>query len=175
MTSSKYPTVGVYGSAPFAGKLADSRGPQASLTLSFFLLLIGYLGIKAVYDASEDNTEPAGSGTLFTLILFELLSGMGSDAGYFGALNTVAKSFPNKIVSSNSGFTTQTTLTPLSDPANDRDGNHRFWLWIVSLHFFYNRSYDLPWQYFRLLAHSSTWDSQPDAARLVLSPPLPIP
>ncbi|KAF9782320.1 major facilitator superfamily domain-containing protein [Thelephora terrestris] len=89
--------LGVYGSAPFVGKLADSRGPRLSLTLSFFLLLTGYLGIRAVYDASEDNTKPAGGGTLFTLILFEFLSGMGSDAGYFSALKTVARSFPNKI------------------------------------------------------------------------------
>lgn len=144
MNSWKFHTVGVYGSSPFAGKLADSRGPRVSLALSFFLLLIGYLGIKTVYDASEDNTEPAGSGKLFTLILFELISGIGGMAGYCAALNAVAKSFPNKIVSSNSGFTSPTTLTPLLDPANDRDGSHCFWLWIVGFPLFYDRPHDFP-------------------------------
>jgi len=99
-TSSWTPVVGVYGSAPFLGKLADSRGPRLSLAVSFVLLLAGYLGIKGVYDASEDNTEPAKGGTLFILILFGFITGVGSDAGYCATLNTVAKSFPNKIVSS---------------------------------------------------------------------------
>jgi len=89
--------IGVSASAPFVGKLTDSRGPRLSLTLSFVLLLTGYLGIKGVYDASEDRTEPAGGGTLFTLILFGFLTGAGSFSGYTAALNTVAKSFPNSI------------------------------------------------------------------------------
>ena len=91
----------MYASAPFLGKLADSRGPRLSLALASVLLLVGYLGIKAVYDASN-NTEPAGPGTLSALILFRLLSGIGSDAAYCAALNAVVRSFPDKIVSSNS-------------------------------------------------------------------------
>jgi hypothetical protein len=90
----------VYGSSPFAGKLADSIRPRVPLALSFFLLLFGYLGIKGIYDASKGSTEPAGNRTLFTLMLFELISGIGGDTGYSAALNTVAKSFPDKIVSS---------------------------------------------------------------------------
>lgn len=89
--------VGVYGSAPFAGKIADLKGPRFPLTLSFTLLLIGYLGTKAIYDAAEGNTEPARDRTLFMLMLCGLISGIGSMAGYPAALNTVAKSFPNKI------------------------------------------------------------------------------
>ena len=166
----------MYGSAPFAGRLADSRGPRVSLTLSFILLLIGYLGIKAVYDASEDNTEPAGGGTLSTLILFELLSGIGSDTGYSAALNTVAKSFPNKIVSPSSKSATQ-LRSPLLllDAASDRDWNYCFWLWIVCFHFFYSRPHHLPGEHVRLLTCSGIRDSRPDGARLVLDSPLPIP
>lgn len=94
--------VGVYAAAPFFGKLADLRGPRLSLALSSVLLSIGYLGIKGVYDASENNSEPVAGGTFFTLILFGLLSGIGSTAGFSAALNTVANSFPNMVVSSNS-------------------------------------------------------------------------
>lgn len=104
----------MYGSAPFVGKLADSRGPRLSLTLSFILLLTGYLGIKAVYDVSGNSAKPAGDGTLFVLMLFGLISGIGSNSGYPAALNTVAKSFPNKIVSSDFGSVMLTVLTPLS-------------------------------------------------------------
>ena len=107
--------VGVYASAPFFGKLADSRGPRLALAISFVLLSIGYLGIKGVYDSSEDNPEPVAGGTLFTLILFGLLSGIGSNAGYSAALNTVAKSFPNIVVSSNSRSATLTVLTTVTD------------------------------------------------------------
>ena len=105
------PTVGVYGSSPFVGRLADSRGPRLSMALSFALLLIGYLGIKRAYDASEGNTEPTGGGTLFTLITFGLLSGIGSAAGYLAVLNTVAKSFPDKFVSSSLRLTIQSSST----------------------------------------------------------------
>lgn len=99
MGSLKSPTVGSCGSGPILGKLADSRGPRPSLALSFVLLLAGYLGIKALYDASGGNAEPAGGDTLLALILFEFLSGVGSEAGYCAALNVVMKSFPDRIVS----------------------------------------------------------------------------
>ena len=92
--------VGVYSSGPFIGKLADSRGPRICLALAFVLLSSGYLGIKAIFDASENNVRPIGDGTLFALALSELLSGVGSNAGYSAVLNTIARSFPDKIVSS---------------------------------------------------------------------------
>jgi hypothetical protein len=175
MSSQKPSVVGVYGSAPLSGRLADSRGPRVSLALSFSLLLTGYLGIKAVYDASEHSTGPAGSRTLFTLMLFELVSGAGSVLGYMAALNSVAKSFPSKIVSPDSRSTAPIKLTPLSDVANDRDGNRRFWVWVIGFHFFYCRPYGLPRQHVRLLAYSGIRDSHPYGARLVLYSPLPVP
>ncbi|KAF9648610.1 hypothetical protein BDM02DRAFT_3115236 [Thelephora ganbajun] len=51
-------------------------------------------------------------------------SGIGNGAGYSAALNTVAKSFPNKTVSSSS---VSKNLTPLTLPLraeNDYDRNH---------------------------------------------------
>lgn len=109
--SSKPSAVGVYASGPLIGKLIDLTGPRPSLALAFVLLLSGYLGIKAVYDAPEGNTGHAGERTLFALILFQLLSGIGSDAGFTVALNAVVRSFPDKIVSSNPGFRSSSTLT----------------------------------------------------------------
>jgi hypothetical protein len=144
------------------------------LALSFVLLLTGYLGIKGVYDASEDNTEPANGGTLCILILFGLLSGIGSNAGYCASLNTVAKSFPNKIVSSNYGPKTLTVLTSLLDLENDHDRNRYLRLWIIGFPFFYDRTHDLPGKYFRFLAHSGGWDGNPDDSRLVPYPSLSI-
>lgn len=166
--------VGVYASAPFFGKLADSRGPRLSLALSSVLLSIGYLGIKRVYDLSEDNVEPVAGGTLFTLILFGLLSGIGSNAGYSAALNTVAKSFPNMIVSSNSRSATLIILTTLLHVENDCDRNCHLRLWIIGLPFFYARTHNLPGKYFRFLAHSSSRDGHPDDAWLVLDSTLSI-
>ena len=164
----------MYAAAPFVGKLADSRGPRLSLAISFVLLLAGYLGTKGVYDASEDNTEPAKGETLFALILFGLLSGIGSNAGYSAALNTVAKSFPSKIVSSNFGPTTLIILTALLDIEDDCDRDRYLWFRVVGFRFFYDRSYDLSGKHFRFLAHSSSRDGHPDDTRLVLYASLSI-
>ena len=173
-TNSLTPTVGVYGSAPFLGRLADSRGPRLSLALSFLLLLTGYLGVKGVYDASGDHAERAKGGTLSILILFGLLTGIGSNAGYSATLNTVAKSFPNKIVSSSSGPLLLTVLTQPLDIEDDRDGNGYLRLWTIGFRFFYDRAHDLPGKYFRFLANSSGRDGHPDDTWLVPHSPLPI-
>lgn len=88
---------GVCLSAPFLGRLADTKGLRPCFTLAFILLLTGYFGIKAVYDSAEGSTEPAGYPTLFALVVFELFSGVGSEAGFCAAQNAVMKSFPDKI------------------------------------------------------------------------------
>lgn len=62
------------------------------------LLFAGYAGIRGVYDGAEDTEGPAGGGALLSLIFFELLTGIGGWSGYATALNTVARSFPNRIV-----------------------------------------------------------------------------
>jgi MFS family permease len=127
----------VDGSGPVLGKLADSTGPRVSLTLAFVFLLTGYLGIKAVYDSSGDNVEADSGGKLLALILFELLSGIGSDAGFCASLNAVVRSFPDKIVSLISGFM---ALADHSDIENDCDRITLFRFRAVGLSFFYDRS-----------------------------------
>ena len=144
------------------------------MSLAFAFLSIGYLGIKGVYDSSENNTAPAGSGALFTLVLFELLSGVGSNAGFSAALNAVAKSFPSKIVSVGFRSVAIVTLTMFLDTESDHDRDRNIWLWIICLPFFYHRTYRLPRKHFWSLAHSSGRDGRSDDHWLVLDSPLPI-
>lgn len=175
-TDSRNP-VGGYVSGPPLGKLADSRGPRLCLALAFLLLLSGYLGIKAVFDGSEDDTRPVGNGTLFTLVLSEFLTGVGSNAGFSAALNTVLRSFPDKIVSSYPGSLTPAVRLTLvfMNAADDCLWAHRFRFRIVRLSFFRHRPHFVSREHFQFPTHSSGRNSRPNGTRLVPRSSLPIP
>ena len=165
----------MYASGPFLGRLTDSTGSRPALTLAFVLLLSGYLGLKAIYDASEYNMGPVGDGTLFALVLFELLSGIGGGAGYSAALNTIVRSFPDRVVSSDPGSITSATLTLLFDLDVDRSRTHHLRLRTVRFPFFHDRTHVLSRRHFRFSARSSGRDSRPNGAWLVLHSPLSVP
>jgi MFS family permease len=162
-------------STPFLGKLADSTGPRLCLSLAFILLLTGYFGIATVYDGSQGNTEPVGSGTLLTLVLFEFMTGIGSSAGYTAAFGTLVRSFPDHIVSSTSGSATLTVLNFLSNPEGDSDMHLPFWLRIITLLFLCDRTRVLSRKHFRSSTHSNHRDLLPNGAWLVSDASLPTP
>lgn len=93
-------SAGTYGSGPLHGRLVDARGPKPSLVIAFFTLSIGYLGTKMIFDAGlKEGQERASTATVVLLIICGFLTGNGGSGGLTGALNTVAKSFPERIVS----------------------------------------------------------------------------
>ncbi|KAG2072860.1 MFS general substrate transporter [Suillus decipiens] len=84
--------VGVYLSGPIWGRVVDSKGPRIPLISAFTCLLVGYLGIKRIYD---DGAETAISSMhLVILIACSFMTGLAGNAGLAVAMNTTAKSFP---------------------------------------------------------------------------------
>ncbi|KIL53876.1 hypothetical protein M378DRAFT_93447 [Amanita muscaria Koide BX008] len=91
--------VGVYGSSAIWGRVIDARGPRIPFTSAFFLLLIGYSGIRLLYErglAHHENTLP--SFTFLLLVVCSCLTGMGGAAGAGSAINSTAKTFPDSAV-----------------------------------------------------------------------------
>jgi hypothetical protein len=78
---------------------ASGRGPRLCLALAFVLLLSGYLGAKLYSMLQKIIQDPSETGhrSPLALILFELFSGIGSNACYPAMLDTVVRSFPGKI------------------------------------------------------------------------------
>jgi hypothetical protein len=81
------------------GRIVDSRGPCIPLACSFVFLLGGYFGIRRFYDsglAPDALFFPAIS--LYALLLCSFLIGVGGKGGYTSAVNSTAKTFPDRVV-----------------------------------------------------------------------------
>ncbi|KAJ3854602.1 major facilitator superfamily domain-containing protein [Lentinula lateritia] len=97
--------VGVYISAPILGKIVDSRGPKSLLLSGFVLLLAGYSGIRLVYDAGLPENVTALSTAMFALLIAcSFMTGVGGNGGLCAAINTTAKTFPDKVRGSTTGL-----------------------------------------------------------------------
>ncbi|KAJ4472799.1 major facilitator superfamily domain-containing protein [Lentinula edodes] len=97
--------VGVYISAPILGKIVDSRGPKSLLLSGFVLLLAGYSGIRLVYDAGLPENITALSTAMFALLIAcSFMTGVGGNGGLCAAINTTAKTFPDKVRGSTTGL-----------------------------------------------------------------------
>lgn len=93
-------TVGVYGSGPIWGRIIDSNGPRIPLASAFLLLLGGYSGIKFIYDSGiRPGTSTIDSFTFFCLVVCGFMTGFGGNGGLQAAVNTAAKTYPDRTVS----------------------------------------------------------------------------
>ena len=62
--------------------------------MGFFLLFVGYTGIRHYFDAAE----PLSTLQLCILVMFSFFTGAGGSAGVAAAINATAKSFPDLMV-----------------------------------------------------------------------------
>ncbi|KAF8075789.1 major facilitator superfamily domain-containing protein [Lyophyllum atratum] len=97
--------VGVYSSGPIWGRIVDLRGPRILLASAFVLLLSGYSGIRYIFDSGI----PTSSTTLSTLsfcvlVVCGFMTGAGGNAGLTSAVNSTAKSFPDKARATTTGL-----------------------------------------------------------------------
>lgn len=95
--------MGVYSSGPVWGRIVDSRGPRYLLASGFVLLLLGYSGIRHVYDVGLPMSESDPSSQLsawrfYALIACSFVTGAGGNGGLTGAINSTAKTFPDRAV-----------------------------------------------------------------------------
>ncbi|KAF8173863.1 major facilitator superfamily domain-containing protein [Mycena galopus ATCC 62051] len=96
--------VGVYSSGPFWGRIVDSRGPRIPLAFAFVFLFFGYTGIRHFYDVGVEGGSTLSSFSLGLLIACSFMTGTGGNAGFTGAINSTAKSFPDKARATTTGI-----------------------------------------------------------------------
>lgn len=92
-------TVGVYLSGPLWGRIVDKRGPRILFICGFTFLLIGYSGMRYLYDTGlPKGVESLSMTSFILLILFSVLTGSGGNAGLTACVNSIAKTFPDRTV-----------------------------------------------------------------------------
>lgn len=99
--------LGMYCSGPFWGKAVDARGPRLPLLCAFVLLFIGYSGIRAFYTGAITMSETSAArfnGGVAALSFFGLCTGIAGNAGITSAMNSAAKSFPDRMRGSVTGM-----------------------------------------------------------------------
>ncbi|KAJ7661486.1 major facilitator superfamily domain-containing protein [Mycena polygramma] len=96
--------VGVYSSGPFWGRIVDTRGPRIPLALSFLFLFFGYTGIRYFFDAGVAEGSTLSSISMGLLIACSFMTGAGGNASFTGAVNSTAKTFPDKARATTTGI-----------------------------------------------------------------------
>ncbi|KAG6375350.1 major facilitator superfamily domain-containing protein [Boletus reticuloceps] len=86
--------MGVYTSGPVWGRIVDHKGPRIPLIGASICLLVGYLGIKQMYDDGVGSAATVSPLHLASLVACSFMTGLGGNAGLGAAMNTTAKSFP---------------------------------------------------------------------------------
>jgi hypothetical protein len=91
--------VGVFSTGPIWGRITDSRGPFSLFLSGFFLLLLGYSGIRFFFDTGlPDTASSLKLSSFLILIVCGYMTGAGGNGGMVGALNVIAKTFPDRMV-----------------------------------------------------------------------------
>ena len=90
--------MGVNTSGPVWGRIVDRKGPRIPLMGASFCLLVGYLGIKQMYDDGVGNGTTVSPLHFTLLVVCGFMTGLGGNAGLSAAVNTTAKSFPYNAV-----------------------------------------------------------------------------
>ncbi|KAH7890307.1 major facilitator superfamily domain-containing protein [Phlebopus sp. FC_14] len=88
-------SVGTSTSGPVWGRIVDLKGPRIPLMGAFTCLLLGYSGIKRIYDHGVGDSASIPMFHLTALVLCVFMVGWGCNAGLISAVNTTAKSFPD--------------------------------------------------------------------------------
>ncbi|KAI6096758.1 major facilitator superfamily domain-containing protein [Pisolithus sp. B1] len=95
---------GVSVSGPIWGRIVDFRGPQIPLVGAFVFSLVGYAGMKRMYDEGTDSGTSISSAHFLLLMVCSLLTGLGAHAGVVAAVNTTARSFPESARATTTGL-----------------------------------------------------------------------
>ncbi|KAF9236916.1 major facilitator superfamily domain-containing protein [Melanogaster broomeanus] len=96
--------MGVYSTGPIWGRIVDRKGPRIPLIGASISLLVGYLGIKIIYDGGIGDRASVSSLELAVLVMCGYVTGLGGNAGLAASINTTAKSFPDSARATTTGF-----------------------------------------------------------------------
>lgn len=113
----------------------DTKGPRILLAGAFLFLLMGYSGIKYLYDSGLPPNTPTLSILGFCgLVAFTYLTGSGGNAGLVSAVNATAKTFPDQAVRGHTTFFCFGCPCSLFINHISAGIYHRFgyqWFWII--------------------------------------------
>ncbi|KAJ7899186.1 major facilitator superfamily domain-containing protein [Mycena olivaceomarginata] len=96
--------VGASSSGPLWGRIVDAWGPRIPLNFAFACLFFGYTGIRHFYDVGVEGGSPPSSLNLGLLIACSFMTGAGGKAAFTSAINSTAKSFPDKALATTTGI-----------------------------------------------------------------------
>jgi hypothetical protein len=78
-----------------------SVSPHSLLILASVFLFAGYIGLRSYFDAGPSSEEVLPLFSLIVMSTFSFMTGTGGSAGLIAAVNSTAKSFPERLVSHN--------------------------------------------------------------------------
>lgn len=99
--------LGVYLTGPIWGKIIDVHGPRMPLISAAILTFIGYQSVRlfylGVFPIRSEPNDPASPFRVALLALALFATGTAGSSGLGSAMNTVARSFPDKTRASATG------------------------------------------------------------------------